>query len=279
MSRNDPNPYAAPRAPCQFCGRQVAITASRSAARSTSNKPGSNRVSSGSAAGGESGGSLCAGAYQRPGPATDALERSLERARAGLEALDAELEADVRSIYLGEIRELERRIRSNRRALERQDPRAAAELEAATFDLAEWIAEAERQVAAPRANRAPNQARLARLAALLTLERIRSAQDPAAVAKLEAILRRLRRNPSTLGFAELARAARWGRPELGALIVEATNRGRHLAGQVGREKGPRLDPARIPDDRLLALIQTHRDLAVVEALRAERARRGGGFTP
>lgn len=269
MSRNDPNPYAAPRAPCQFCGRRVAITAS------------------GAAGPHKRGGSLCAGAYQRPGPATDALERSLERARAGLAAIDAELEAETahrhargfRSIYLGEIRELERRIHANRAELARQDPRAALELEAATFDLGDWIREAARQVAAPRANRAPNQARLARHAARLTLERIRAAQDPAAVAKLEAILRRLRRNPSTLGFAELARAARWGRPELGALIVEATNRGRHLAGQVGREKGPRLDPARIPDDRLLALIQTHRDLAVVEALRAERERRGGGFTP
>jgi hypothetical protein len=215
----------------------------------------------------------------RPAPATDALERRLEGSRAGLAELEASPPArhaaGMRAIFLAEIDEAERRIRSIRREVARREIGRLA----GAFDLGDWIAEAERQVATWRANRAPNQARLARLAALLTVERIREAQDPAAVAKLEAILRRHRRSPSTIGFGELVRAARWGRPELGALIVEATNRGRHLAGQVGREKGPRLDPARIPDDRLLALIQTHRDLSVVEALRAERARRASGSTP
>ena len=46
-----------------------------------------------------------------------------------------------------------------------------------------------------------------------------------------------------------------------------------------KPKGPALDPLRLPDDRLQVLIQTHRDMAGLEALRAERARRrveGGG---
>ena len=71
------------------------------------------------------------------------------------------------------------------------------------------------------------------------------------------------------------------RAELGTLLVEAVNRKRLLAMGRDRSKpqGPALDPRRLPDDRLQVLIQTHRDMAVVEALRAERARRsiqGGG---
>jgi hypothetical protein len=67
----------------------------------------------------------------------------------------------------------------------------------------------------------------------------------------------------------------WSRAELGVLITEAVNRGRQLAlGRTEpRVKGPALDSARIPDDRLDYLFQHHRDLAVVDALRAERERR------
>jgi hypothetical protein len=59
------------------------------------------------------------------------------------------------------------------------------------------------------------------------------------------------------------------------LITEATNRDRLLSlGRLTpRAKGPALDPVRLPNDRLEYLIQTHRDIAVVEALRAERRRR------
>ena len=65
------------------------------------------------------------------------------------------------------------------------------------------------------------------------------------------------------------------------LITEAVNRRRQLAmGRlITKPKGPRLDPRRLPDARLEHLIQHHRDLIVVEALRAERRRRdlaGGG---
>jgi hypothetical protein len=67
----------------------------------------------------------------------------------------------------------------------------------------------------------------------------------------------------------------WSRAELGVLITEAVNRQRQLAiGRVTpRPKGPPLDPRRLPDDRLDHLIQHHRDLQLVEALRAERRRR------
>ncbi|WP_033966676.1 hypothetical protein [Sphingomonas sp. Ant H11] len=63
--------------------------------------------------------------------------------------------------------------------------------------------------------------------------------------------------------------------ELGTLIVEATNR-RTLLGlgrDAPRTKGPALDPRRLPADRLDYLIQTHRDIALVDALRIERERR------
>lgn len=67
----------------------------------------------------------------------------------------------------------------------------------------------------------------------------------------------------------------WSRAELGELIVTAEGRRRQLeAGNDGRQKGPRLDPRQLPDDRLDWLIQRHRDMNVVEALRAERRRRG-----
>jgi hypothetical protein len=68
----------------------------------------------------------------------------------------------------------------------------------------------------------------------------------------------------------------WTRAELGTLIVEATNRKTllDLGRTAPRTKGSALDPRLLPDDRLARPIQTHRDLAIVEALRAERERRG-----
>lgn len=67
------------------------------------------------------------------------------------------------------------------------------------------------------------------------------------------------------------------RDEIGALRVEIHNqRQRIVSGALDRpprQKGPRLDPSLIPDEKLDALIQRHRDMAVVEALRAERERR------
>lgn len=110
--------------------------------------------------------------------------------------------------------------------------------------------------------------RFKRHARQLTPSAIRTSRDELAVRVVEARLRRARQ-PS--GFGEFARV--WTRAELGVLITEATNRGRQLRDGERRPPGPRFDPCRIPDDRLAALIQQHADLAVVEQLRAERARR------
>ena len=67
----------------------------------------------------------------------------------------------------------------------------------------------------------------------------------------------------------------WLRAERGELLVETRNRIVQL--QLGRvtprEKGPRLDPALMPTPALERLIQSHADMAVVEQMRAERARR------
>lgn len=108
----------------------------------------------------------------------------------------------------------------------------------------------------------------------LTVERIRACRDVPAILRLVDRLSAAR-YPS--GFLhDLDRV--WTRAELGELLVEATNRRTLLA--IGRDrprqKGPTLDPRRLPDDRLDHLIQSHRDLAVVEALREERERRTQG---
>lgn len=139
--------------------------------------------------------------------------------------------------------------------------------------LAAWLVEIDRQAALMRPRR-PLYERFDRTARTLTPGRIRQADDKAAVAEL---VRRLRaaRFPGGHDLHGLDRV--WSRAELGELITEAVNRGRQLAiGRVTpRLKGPRLDPRRLPDDRLDHLIQHHRDLRLVEALRAERERRAG----
>jgi len=66
------------------------------------------------------------------------------------------------------------------------------------------------------------------------------------------------------------------RESLGAMLVEARNQIlRVRSGRIHRPRvaGPRFDPAFIPDAALVSLIQRHPDLAVVDRLRAERARR------
>lgn len=137
--------------------------------------------------------------------------------------------------------------------------------------LAVWLAEIDRQGALMRA-RSRLYERFDRTARTLTPGRIRRADDPVAVAELVGRLRAAR-YPWGHDLHELDRV--WSRAELGVLITEAVNRQRQLAiGRVTpRVKGPALDPRRLPDDRLEHLIQHHRDLQVVEALRAERRRR------
>lgn len=144
-------------------------------------------------------------------------------------------------------------------------------------DLAAWLAEIDRQAGLMRPSRRLYE-RFDRTARALTPGRIRLCDDGVSVADL-AFRLRAARHPGGHDLHGLDRV--WSRAELGVLITEAVNRQRQLAmGRVvARPKGPRLDPRRLPDVRLEHLIQHHRDLGVVEALRAERRRRdqaGGG---
>lgn len=137
----------------------------------------------------------------------------------------------------------------------------------AKFDLEAWIDEILWRENRMRSS-TPVYQRFHRHARRLTVGKIRASRDLAAVERLEELLR-FARQPSTRQIRRV-----WSRAELGVLITEATNRGRQLrAGGEARAKGPALDPARIPDDRLEWLIQHHRDLAVVVAMRMERRRR------
>jgi len=92
---------------------------------------------------------------------------------------------------------------------------------------------------------------------------------------IQAILPILERAKRGGGCGWLDRRPPWSRAELGELLVIARNRAALYA--IGRDrpkaKGPRLDPTRLPLSRLEALIQHHRDLGLVEQLRAERNRR------
>lgn len=132
-----------------------------------------------------------------------------------------------------------------------------------------WLTEIDRQLVRMRCA-TPMFRRFDTTARCLTPATIRWSSDAEAIQELESRLRRAR-YPDTYLYG-LERV--WTRAELGELITEATNRGRQIAaGDPQREKGPALDPRFIPDDRLDLLIQRHRDMGVVEALRVERERR------
>jgi hypothetical protein len=132
--------------------------------------------------------------------------------------------------------------------------------------VAAWLGEIDRQSRLMRARR-PLYDRFDAAARLLTAERIRGCADKAALASL---VKRLREARYPWGHDLHGLNRVWTRAELGGLITEATNRAPQLAiGRLSpRSKGPTLDPSRLPDDRLEHLIQHHRDLAVVDALRA-----------
>lgn len=151
------------------------------------------------------------------------------------------------------------------------EPRAVDGLQIPPWcGLAVWHRELDRQSALMRPRR-PLYHRFEATARQLSAERIRECRDMAAIARLADRLSAARYPSGCLH--DLDRV--WSRTELGALLVEARNRRTLLV--MGRErprsKGPSLDPLRLPDDRLEHLIQSHRDLTVVEALRAERQRR------
>lgn len=136
--------------------------------------------------------------------------------------------------------------------------------------LPAWHDELDRQSAIMRPRRALYY-RFEETARQLTAQRIRGCRDAPAIGRLVDRLSAARYPSGCLH--DLDRV--WSRAELGELLVEATNRRSLLA--MGRDqprsKGPTFDPWRLPDDRLDHLIQSHRDLAVVEALREERERR------
>lgn len=103
----------------------------------------------------------------------------------------------------------------------------------------------------------------------LTTDRVRECRHDDDLARCEAMLVEAQSG----WLYGLDRA--FSRAERGVLLVEVRNRRRLLA--LGRDapkaKGPRLDPASLPDDALNRLIQSHHDVKVVEKLRAERERR------
>ena len=74
-------------------------------------------------------------------------------------------------------------------------------------------------------------------------------------------------------------AQEFTRAELGLLRMEVGNQlVRVQSGRAAapRSKGPRLDPARLPDAALDRLIQSHCNIGLVARLRAEKARRMAG---
>lgn len=154
---------------------------------------------------------------------------------------------------------------------EPQDPTRADGMRVTPWrDLAEWHAELDRQ-STMMAPRRKLYHRFETKARQLTVERIRDCPDAPAIGRLVIRLSNARYPTGELHGLECV----WRRDELGTLIVEATNRRTlfELGRARPREKGPTLDPARIPDDRLDHLIQTHRNLHLVDQLRTERLRR------
>lgn len=107
----------------------------------------------------------------------------------------------------------------------------------------------------------------------LTIERIRLCRHSDDLARVADMLDEADQQRRRYFLHDLDRV--WTKAELGALRVEVRNRLHQLSiGRVTpKAKGPRLDPARLPMERLEALIQQHRDIGMVEQLRAERARR------
>lgn len=124
----------------------------------------------------------------------------------------------------------------------------------------------------------PQQQRFRDLCALLEPWRVRSRvhTNLAAIAAIAPLVEQARANGGRLMRPGVMSAdTGWGKSVLGELLVEIRNR--QTLWQLGRieprMKNPRFDIARIPDDRLEALIQRHANLTLVDQLRAERARR------
>jgi hypothetical protein len=143
-----------------------------------------------------------------------------------------------------------------------------------------WAREIRRQLQLGfcRCWRSDQQRRFELLCRRLEPWRVRSAVhcNAAAIEAIAPILEEAHRRRGYLARPGVMDARTgWTRAEIGALIVELRNRQalQLLGRDRARERGPRLDPARLPLDRLEALIQQHPDLQLVDRLRAERRRR------
>jgi hypothetical protein len=109
----------------------------------------------------------------------------------------------------------------------------------------------------------------------LRIEDVRGCTCAAVLARAEAVFGQLRRDWSAPILTRPPRDL--GRGHFGQLLVEARNQRLRLAQ--GREDGPRrrnrrFEPGRIPDDRLLVLLQRLPAGDVRDALETERRRRG-----
>lgn len=109
-------------------------------------------------------------------------------------------------------------------------------------------------------------ARMVKTMRMLTIDKVRASADDDGLALVERHLADFRNTELLNGFT---------RAQIGAMLVEVRNR-RHLLA-LGRDrakpKGPRLDPVMMPLEAIDRLIQRHPNLALVERLRIERARR------
>lgn len=137
--------------------------------------------------------------------------------------------------------------------------------------VAGWVRTLNRLFALERAS-GDHYERVRQTARTLTIERVRVCRHDDDLERVEAML--IDANAGWLGGG-LSTA--FTRAERGALLVEVRNRRQLIAlgRDVPKKKDPRLDPARLPVAALDRLIQSHRDMNLVEQLRAERARRLG----
>jgi hypothetical protein len=139
----------------------------------------------------------------------------------------------------------------------------------AWLSMASWVRNMGRLFAIEQAS-GNHYSRVRATARELTVERIRACSFADDLVRVEKMI--VEANAGWLGGG-LSTA--FTRAERGTLLVEVRNRVQLLA--LGRAepkpKGPRFDPALLPDDAIDRLIQRHADMAVVEQLRAERARR------
>jgi hypothetical protein len=139
--------------------------------------------------------------------------------------------------------------------------------------VGEWLDLVDRIGARIRCSRS-HYDRCARLYRSLHAADIHASRDLAALEGCERLFNRARGAGDIPSGYGLQRALT--RADIGALLVETRNRIDALrSGRADRprRKGPRFDPAHLPDAALERLIQQHPDLATVDRLRAERLRR------